>query len=440
MESRRAPVRVGVLSFHNSKETKALCNAVADLGHEPAWLRPENTNIHAAADGLTVDPDVDVVINRLLLSRADRPLEELELANSIASLRPMVNEPPAVLTAIHKFATATRLSANGIPTPESYLALTGPELEAGREHFDQAIQKAGIGTHGETIRQIREGTSLPPKFGTKRTFLQEYIDQEDNQSDLRAYVVGGDVIGAMERATPDDDWRANVARGGTTRDVTDEIPSPVLTLAAEATDALGLDVAGVDFMEHEGDWKVLEVNPTAGFKGLFGATGHSPAPSIAQLAIERVGGRVDADRVAALATQLDDSVPDCKPTRRAASGQPTVGLTEEVVVNGQQSSTTTTAKVDTGAKRTSMGIDLASDIGAGPIQSSTKVRHSSHSSSKTRPLVDVEVLLEDRWHTLTVSVENRSHMSHQLLLGRDLLTDYEIDLSGDEDATPTSEE
>ena len=45
MESSNDAVRVGVLSLHNSKETKAILNAVEDLGHEPVWLRRENTAV-----------------------------------------------------------------------------------------------------------------------------------------------------------------------------------------------------------------------------------------------------------------------------------------------------------------------------------------------------------------------------------------------------------
>ena len=77
---------------------------------------------------------------------------------------------------------------------------------------------------------------------------------------------------------------------------------------------LGLDYAGVDLIEgKDGEWYVLEVNPTAGFKGLFEATGRSAAPHIARLAIERAGGAVDDQKVDELSSSLDDSVPDCKP-------------------------------------------------------------------------------------------------------------------------------
>ena len=56
----QGPVRVGVLSLHNSKETKAILNAVEDLGHEPVWLRRENTTVSIEDSEVTVDPDQKV--------------------------------------------------------------------------------------------------------------------------------------------------------------------------------------------------------------------------------------------------------------------------------------------------------------------------------------------------------------------------------------------
>jgi len=87
------PVRVGVLSLHNSKETKAICNAVEDLGHEPVWLREENAAISVEdGDGRCREPVV-IIANRLLLSNTDQPAELLGLATTFERIRPMLNEP-----------------------------------------------------------------------------------------------------------------------------------------------------------------------------------------------------------------------------------------------------------------------------------------------------------------------------------------------------------
>src|SRR6056297_2421656 len=107
-------VRVGVLSLHNSKETKAILNAIQDLGHDPYWLREENTAIRIADGETIVEPEVDVVANRLLLSKTEQPEESLGLAKIYESLRPVLNEPDSVMTAIHKFSMATALAEEGI--------------------------------------------------------------------------------------------------------------------------------------------------------------------------------------------------------------------------------------------------------------------------------------------------------------------------------------
>ena len=424
------PVRVGVLSFHNSKETKAILNAIDDLGHVPVWLRKGNTRVQIIGDEPRLDPDVDIVVNRLLLTTIEHPLEHLEIANTLAGHRPMINPPPAVLTAIHKYATAVRLANQGVRTPDSYLGLSAATFAEGSRYVGGSmLQKAGIGTHGDAAWKVARNERPTPVVGHRHTFLQRFLDQQGKQSDVRVYVVGDEVVGAMRRLAPNGDWQTNVARGGTPEDVTDELPKEVGSIALDATHALGLDVAGVDVMEWRGDWYVLEINPTAGFTGLFDATGTSAAPYIARYAIERAGGEVPPGQVGEIAQSLDDSVPACKPRRSDGTNRHrTVGYTERVVVNGMRTSESIVAKADTGATRTSIGIDLASAVGAGPIKSSAAVKFGSGKASKTRPLVDVDIGIGGGWHRVTASVEDRSHMRHPLILGRDVLSDYRIDI------------
>jgi RimK family alpha-L-glutamate ligase len=437
-------VRVGVLSFHNSKESKAICNAVEDLGHEPAWLREENTTIRVRGDDVELTPEVDVVANRMLLSNTEQPCEELGIANTIQSLRPMLNTPNATLRASHKFATAGALAEADIQVPDALLALDSSTLNAAREEFgDEAVYKTAIGTHGGGTWKVGLDEHVNPKVGNRYAFLQSLIERDDQaHRDIRVYVVGDEVVGAMYRYAPDNDWRTNVALGGTVEDATDDLPQAVVDIATKASDVVGLDYAGVDIVEGNDGWFVLEVNPTAGFKGLYEATGQSPAPYIAKLAIERAGGTVNEERVRELSATLDDSVPSCKPRAPTSdSDEPlVVGYTEEVVVHGTQGSKTVFAKSDTGATRTSIDTSLAAEIGAGPIKSVMKVKSGSLKSGKSRPVVDLVVGVGGRQHTVTASVEDRAHMDYPLLLGRDILGNYQVDVSKRVDATEEADD
>ena len=440
------PVRVGVLSLHTSKETKAICNAIDDLGHDPEWLRRENTAISVRDGVATLEPEVDVVANRMLLSNTEQPCEELGLANTIAALVPTLNEPAATLRAAHKLTTAVDLAAGGVQVPDVLLALSGHRLNGMRDQFgEEAVYKTAIGTHGGGTWKVGPGESVNPTVGNRYAFLQELIDPDGGRHrDVRVYVVDDEIVGAMYRYAPDHDWRTNVALGGDVEDASDDLPAVVREMATEAASLVGLDYAGVDLVKGRDGWFVLEVNPTAGFKGLYEATGVSPAPHIARLAIERAGGSVDSDRVEALSSTLDDSDPECMPVMATApDNEPSViGYTEEVVVTGTSGSQTVTAKSDTGATRTSIDTRLAAEIGAGPIKSIARVKSGSRKTTKSRPVVDVVVGVGGTQHTVTASVEDRSHMEYPVLLGRDILGNYQVDVGRrvDRDTADADEE
>ncbi len=436
----RDPVRVGVLSLHNSKETKAICNAIEDLGHEPVWLREENTAISVDDGEVDVEPAVDVIANRLLVSNTDQPAELLGLATTFERIRPMLNDPDAVLASIHKFASAATLADWNIRVPDALLALSNDRLNEGRGRFgDVGVYKTAIGTHGGGTWKVDLTERVNPKVGNRQAFLQRLIDRDDEaHRDLRVYVVGDEIVGSMYRYAPEGDWRTNVALGGAVEDATDDMPEEAAETALYAAEVMDLDYAGVDLVEGYDGWYVLEVNPTAGFKGLYQATGTSPAPYIAKLAIETVDGEVDDEEVKRIARTLDDSRPNCAPVPKPTPEElPLIGYIEDVVVTGTSGSTNAYAKSDTGATRTSIDTKLAAEIGAGPIKSMTRVKSGSVKGGKARPVVDLVIGIGGNQHTVTASVEDRGHMEYPLLLGRDILEHYRVDVRKRADADPS---
>ena len=426
-------VRVGVLALHESKESKAILNAVEALGHDTEWLREANTVITFEDGAVSFSPDVDVIANRMLLSNTDQPTEELGIAQTLSKLRPMLNRPSATARAAHKIATASALACAGIPIPDAVLALSPDQLNRVRDAYGpEAVYKTAIGTHGGGAWKVDADETLTAKVGQRRAFLQELVGRTGHTpSDLRVYVVGGVVVGAMYRHAVEGDWRTNVARGGAVEDASGDLSDEVRSFAVDATDVVGLDYAGVDLVEDDDGWYVLEVNPTAGFRGLYAATGRSPAPYIAQLAIERGGGSVDGERVHELSATLDDSRPTCMPMPEPTSFEDAVviGFTERVVVSGTTGTQTVIGKADSGASRTSIDLRLAADLGAGPIHTVSRVRSGSQRETTTRPVVDLVLGIGGAQHTVEANIEDRAHMSYPLLLGRDVLKHYRLDVS-----------
>ncbi len=435
------PVRVGVLSFHDSKESKAILNAVEALGHEPVWLREHNVLLRFSNGAFVLEPDVDVVINRLLLSKTDQPAEAVGIANAIDRFRPMVNHPNAAALATHKIASAAAMIRDDVPVPETALALGSEMLtRISREFGDEFVYKTTVGTHGGGAWLVHRDDLLTGTVGTRRAFIQELVQTHRERSrDLRVYVVDGDVVGAMYRYAADGEWRTNVARGGSVEDATGSLPDAVEEIAVRATAAVGLDCAGVDLIEGEDGWVVLEVNPTAGFRGLFRATGRSPAPIIARLAIERAGGSIEAGLIESLRATLDDSVPSCVPrhVRSIEGDTPTIGLTERVVVSGTTDTKAAIGLADPTHPATRIDIQLAAAIGAGPI----RVGDATGPSDRRRsflPVVDVVVGIVGTEKTVAATVEDRTDETYPLVLGRDVLADFRIDVDSQYD-TRTSD-
>jgi RimK family alpha-L-glutamate ligase len=433
-------ITLGVLSLHSSKETKAILNATEEMGYGTEWLRAENTTVGVTDGEMRLSPDVDVIANRLLLSSDEDPAEGVGLALTLARQAPMLNEPIAATTALHKFASAAALAEADVPIPDAVMALSNDSLNRERKRFgDRAVYKTAIGTHGGGTWMVELDDPVNAKIGNRHAFLQQFIDHDsERHHDLRVYVVGDEIVGAMNRYAPEGEWRTNVALGGDVEDMTEQLPEEVRSIARRSADAIGLDYAGVDIVEGDDGYYVLEVNPTAGFRGLFKATGVSPAPYIAKLAIERAGGTVPDSEVERLQGTLDDSRPTCMPreTTERSSETIVVGYIEEVVVTGTRGAKTILAKSDTGATRTSIDTRLAAEIGTGPILDIVNIKSGSLKSGRSRPVVDLVVGIGGTQHTVTASVEDRSHMDYPLLLGRDILKHYQVDVTRRADDEP----
>lgn len=422
--------RVGVLSPHNSKETKAILNAVRALGHEPVWIRDENVASWIDDGRVRISPNVDVLVNRLLLTKSTQPLEDLQLAALYEEIAPVVNPPTAVQNALHKYRAGAKLAAADLPVPDAYFGRSPRTFEEWQNHLTStAVHKRTIGTNGGLMSVVSQEETVNPRIKNTQALVQEFLESEGERPyDVRVYVVDGRVIGAMRRHAPDGDWRTNVALGGTVEDVTDDIGPIPRRLVRQSTRVLGLDIGGVDLMPVGDEWYILEVNPTAGFRGLFAATGISAAPHIARLAIERSGGQVETSRIDELTATLDDSVPECKPPR-SETDDDVVGYTTRISLCGTRDSESAIAKADTGAKRTSIDTALAGHIGAGPLVGTTQVRTGSTNRVDKRPLVDIDISLNGNWRTVTASITDRSELSYSVLLGRDVLDGYEVDIS-----------
>ncbi len=128
---------------------------------------------------------------------------------------------------------------------------------------------------------------------TANIILQEFIKNSRGR-DLRVFVVGGRVIGCMERSS-NSSFKANYSKGGNVKPF--ELTPEIEWLATEAAKLFKLDIAGVDLLFDQDGLKICEANSSPGFIGLEKVVGRIIAESIIDYILVRIGLNSEVDNV-----------------------------------------------------------------------------------------------------------------------------------------------
>lgn len=152
------------------------------------------------------------------------------------------------------------------------------------------VVKAPRGMRGEGValaRNPRELLAACEQVGGAhmRPLLQSFAGDGTGE-DVRVMVVGQRVLGAIRRTPAEGEFRANAHQGA--RVAPEPVTDDLATIALTATTALGLDIAGVDLILHDGGWLVIEVNSSPGFRAFESVTGVDVAAAIVEIALERM--------------------------------------------------------------------------------------------------------------------------------------------------------
>ncbi|NCQ34981.1 RimK family alpha-L-glutamate ligase [bacterium] len=120
----------------------------------------------------------------------------------------------------------------------------------------------------------------------QNVLIQKFVT-ESKGKDIRAFVVGNQVVAAMRRVAQGQEFRSNVHLGGLTEPVAlDEI---YCQTAVRAAQIMGLRVAGVDLLEGSKGPQVVEVNSSPGLEGIEGCTQLDVAGAV----IDSIAAHVD---------------------------------------------------------------------------------------------------------------------------------------------------
>ena len=290
--------KIAILSAGRKVEsTRRLEQVLRERGHRVKILAPDDLQIVVEADhpvllhkGKVLSPP-DAVIPRIASSKSF-------LGTAIvAQFEQMgvycLNSAQAIQSSRNKLRALQKLSRYGIDLPKTVLfSARTRDLPAVIECVGgvPVIIKLLEGTQGVGVMLAETVESATAILETLRKTGQEVLVQryvaESRGRDVRALVVGGEVVGAVRRVAQGGEFRSNVHRGA--QAVAHEPDPAFVRVAVQAAQILGLAVAGVDMLEGADGPVIMEVNSSPSIAGMEEAVGRDLATPIAELLESRL--------------------------------------------------------------------------------------------------------------------------------------------------------
>ncbi len=203
------------------------------------------------------------------------------------------NTAHGILNSRDKLRSLQLLSRHHIGLPQTTFVRDKKDVLPAIERVGGApvIIKLLEGTQGigvllaETVRAAESIVELL-QSQKQNVLIQKFV-AESKGKDIRAFVVGDQVVGAMRRVAQGQEFRSNVHRGGVAEPV--ELSEEYRETAVRAAQIMGLQVAGVDMLEAQSGPQIMEVNSSPGLEGIEKAT----RLDIAGAVIDFISAQVD---------------------------------------------------------------------------------------------------------------------------------------------------
>ena len=288
-------MKIAILS-RNSKlySTQRLVEAAKSRGHQVRVLDPlrcymditsQKPSVHYKGEVLG---GFDAVIPRIGASitfYGTAVLRQFEMMGVFPA-----NESVAISRARDKLRSLQLLSRKGVGLPVTGFAHSPDDID---DLLDQVGQPPFViklleGTQGMGVvlaetRKAAESV-IQAFMGLRANILVQEFIKEAGGADIRCFVVGDKVVASMKRQAKEGEFRANLHRGGTAKEV--KITPEERLTATRVAKIMGLNVCGVDILRSNHGPVVLEVNSSPGLEGIESATGKDIAGMIVQF-IER---------------------------------------------------------------------------------------------------------------------------------------------------------
>lgn len=280
-------MKIGIITRVPGYTVRRLREEAQKRGHEVSTVKfPEcyveiqqnKPEVHYRGQPLT---GFDAIIPRVMPGMSNygaaiiRQFEQIGVYTPVRSI--------AISRSRDKLRSLQVLSTAGVGIPKTIFSRETDEVDDLLSHFDvPVIIKLATGTQGNGVvlaETKKAAKSVIQAFYVNDTsfLIQEFV-KESAGTDIRAFVVGTQVVASMQRQSLDDDFRSNIHQGGSGTIV--KLTEEERKTALRAAKAMGLSICGVDMMRSSRGPLVLEVNASPGLEGIETVTGRNVAGKI----------------------------------------------------------------------------------------------------------------------------------------------------------------
>ncbi len=303
-------MKIAILSNGNGNySTKRLRDVAIERGHEVKIIKYRDCYVSIEKDNPRVSyrgqdlEQFDAIVPRIashMTRYGTAIVRQLEMQGAYS-----LSGSLAINRSRDKLRSMQLLAKAGVDIPKTVFSRNSTDID---DLIDKlggtpVIIKLARGTHGNGVvlaeskkaaKSVLQAFYLSNEDGTN-ILIQEFV-AESAGTDIRAFVVGSKVVASMQRQSLDDDFRSNLHKGGEGTIV--KLTEEERKMCIKAAKAMGLNVAGVDFMRSGRGPLVLEVNASPGF-GIEKITGRDVATPMIEYVEMNAKRRNKKDKIGA---------------------------------------------------------------------------------------------------------------------------------------------
>jgi len=268
-------MKLGIFYSHPRVEEKAIF-VVAENDPDIKLVKIRDNDLE-----LDLHENSEVLKCDIFLLRSVSHTKNFYLAKFLENRnKKVLNDFRTIETCGDKFLTSIELAKNKIPTPRTKVCFDSKSALSTIESWGYpVVMKPVIGSWGRLLSKIDNRDAAETILEHKKIlggithsqifYIQEFVEKK-NGSDIRAVVIGDEIVAAMRRKS--EHWITNTARGANVEKFKIDVDFEKLVKSAAAAVAEKPALLGVDLVETDNGMQVVEVNSGVEFHGLVETT------------------------------------------------------------------------------------------------------------------------------------------------------------------------